>query len=70
MVSLFRPSYGRAVKVTPRRWWSPRDRKLARLAARLLDYEWERELESIMAAMRARALGAPPWDEERDVGFP
>jgi hypothetical protein len=37
---LFRPSYGEIAHVTPKHWWSPKERRLARISASVLDYEW------------------------------
>lgn len=39
--NLFHPSYGEALQVSPKRWWSRKDRRSARLAAALIDTETE-----------------------------
>lgn len=51
---LFRPVYGARFEVRPKRWWSPRERKTARTAAKLLDYEYERKCERYMTEFRRR----------------
>lgn len=35
---LFRPVYGEHFEVRPSRWWDPRSRRTARLAAEMADY--------------------------------
>lgn len=36
---IFRPVYGEMVEARPKRWWHPKDRKTARLAASVADFE-------------------------------
>lgn len=36
---LVRPTYGRWVQVTPKRWWSRKERRIARLAAVVADHQ-------------------------------
>lgn len=35
---IFRPVYGERFEVRPEHWWNPRERKAARLAAKLADH--------------------------------
>jgi succinylarginine dihydrolase len=36
---LFRPEYGDKWVVTPRRWWSRKDRRAAKVAAKVCEYQ-------------------------------
>lgn len=35
---VFRPAYGSRVSVSPKRWWSRKDRRSARMAAAVMDH--------------------------------
>lgn len=51
-MSWLKPTYGEKVHVTPKRWWSRKDRKLARLNAAILDYR----ADDLYAEVRTRLL--------------
>lgn len=48
---LFRPEYGTIVRVRPRRWWSPRQRRAARVAGTMLSHEADRIVRAQVDAM-------------------
>lgn len=53
---LFRPRYGRYFDVAPRRWWDPRDRRSARIAAAVADHIWEKERPALVDCLGARLV--------------
>jgi hypothetical protein len=53
---LFRPVYGEHFEVRPKHWWNPKERKAARLAAKVCDYEWEHGGREEVARRFSRAL--------------
>jgi hypothetical protein len=44
---VFRPTYGTWVHVRPKKWWSPKERRSAEAAGRLLDWEINEELKRV-----------------------
>lgn len=65
--SIFKPSYGDTYQVSPTRWWSRKDRKSARLSAKVLGYDSPVLHEEAMRVFRNEMLYGERRDEMHDL---
>lgn len=66
---LFKPVYGEHFEVRPKHWWSPRQRKAAKIAARVMDYYADRTFAEakrhpLNEAPYGVSCSRPRWDRE------